>query len=307
MTPDNELELFKQIDLLIYAESLGFVLDRAKSSATVKVVRREGEKLLIWEGHGGHWVYRNERDHNDSGSIVDFVMKQEGVNLGRARMTLRAFNGIAKPSLPPCPKERQRVASTGQDEGYRKKVAAVWNAARQEPEPTYLLGRGLSSLTLTDPRFADTFRVDRSGNVLFPHQDRVGMCGYELRRDGFKSFGSGCKKALWLSKNLSEAKSLYLCESAIDCMSLFQLYAGDSAYVSISGTPSALQRDLLTGLLGKAADRGVSVFTAFDNDQSGDEYTEIMELLSPVRLERVKPEGKDWNDDLLFVLREADL
>jgi hypothetical protein len=76
--------------------------------------------------------------------------------------------------------------------------------------------------------------------------------------------------------------------------------------VSISGTPSALQRDLLTGLLGKAADRGVSVFTAFDNDKAGDDYHDILQLLSPVRLERVTPEGKDWNDDLQFVLREAD-
>ena len=304
------LDELKQINLLDFVESYGYQFDPRKSSKAAgsdKVMRREGDddKLLIRECPAG-WEWCSCRDWSLRGSIVDFVMVQDGIGFVEAIQRLRdrhtptTFLSHTSLSNKPVP------TSTGQDEGFRKKTLAVWNAARREPEPTYLLTRGLTSATLTDPRFADTFRVDRSGNVLFPHQDRGGMCGYELRRDGFKSFGSGCKKALWLSKNLSEAKSLYLCESAIDAMSHHQLHGGDSAYVSISGTPSALQRDLLTGLLGKAADRGVSVFTAFDNDKAGDDYHEIMQLLSPVRLERMKPEGKDWNDDLLFVLREAD-
>ena len=155
------------------------------------------------------------------------------------------------------------------------------------------------------PRFVDTFRQDRSGNVIFPHRDRAGLCGYELRREGFKSFGSGCKKALWFSSNLSEAKTLYLCESSIDCLSHYQIHGGDSAYVSIGGTPSALQRDLLTGLLAKAADRDASVFSAFDNDAKGEEYAELIQLLSPAMIERVTPFDNDWNADLVAVLREA--
>ena len=304
------LDELKQINLLAFVEGYGYQLDTRKSSKATgadKVMRREGDddKLLVRECPAG-WEWCSCRDWSLRGSIVDFVMVQDGIGFVEAIQRLRDRHTPTTFLSHTSLKNSPATASHGQDEGFRKKVASVWNAARQEPEPTYLLTRGLTSATLTDPRFADTFRVDRSGNVLFPHSDRGGMCGYELRRDGFKSFGSGCKKALWLSKNLSEAKSLYLCESAIDCMSHYQIHGGDSAYVSISGTPSALQRDLLTGLLGKAADRGVSVFTAFDNDKAGDDYHDILQLLSPVRLERVTPEGKDWNDDLMFVLREAD-
>jgi len=232
-------------------------------------------------------------------------MLQDGCSFVEAVQRLRGQSSLSTFSSHKSRSNSPATASQGQDEGYRKKVAAVWNAARWEPSPTYLLGRGLSKETMNLPRFVDTFRQDGKGNVIFPHRDRSGLCGYELRREGFKSFGSGCKKALWFSNNLSEAKTLYLCESSIDCLSHYQIHGGDSAYVSIGGTPSALQRDLLTGLLAKAADRGVSVFSAFDNDAKGEEYAELIQLLSPAMIERVTPFDNDWNADLVAVLREA--
>lgn len=299
---DNELEQFKQdVSLSAYAESAGWVLDRKKSSTQMKVYRREQDKILIWRGRDGHDVYRNERNQAECGSVIDFVMKQENCSLGRARVTLRSYLGISKqePSLPPCPSFKARVpASTASGDGYRKKTAAVWLAATKESAPGYLLTRGLTLATLTTDRFVDTFRTDTHGNVVFLHYDRGGACGYDRRGPDFKAFGKDVKKALWYSRNIREAKEIALCESPIDCFSHFQLHGGDSAYVSISGTPSALQRDLLTGLLAKAADRGVKVYSAFDNDAAGDEYAELMQLLSPQPLVRLRPIANDWSDDV---------
>ena len=304
---DNELERFKQdVSLSAYAESTGWTLDRKKSSGRVKVYRTGPDKILVWSGDDGHDVYRNERDHSEHGSVIDFVMKQDGCSLGRARVTLRGYLGISreKTSLPSCPPLKPRVStSQGQDDGYRKKTLAVWNAAKRETAPDYLLTRGLTVATLTTERFADTFRQDKRGNVVFPHSDRHGLTGYELRNVDFKAIGSNVHKALWYSQNIREAKEIALCESPIDCMSHHQLHGGDLAYVSLSGEPSALQRDLLTGLLLKAADRGVKVYSAFDNDPGGDKYFEMMSLLSPQPLERLKPITKDWNSDIQHFTR----
>ena len=297
---DTELEGFKQnINLCEFAESLGFSLDRSKSSRRVKVYRLDQDKIIVWVGDGGHWVYRNERNHSDHGSIVDFVMKQEGCNLGRARIALRRYLGASPHSSPSCPKERPTATAQGQDGGCYKKALAVWNAARWSPEPAYLLARGLNRATLGDPRFADTFRVDKRGNVIFPHHDRQGMIGYELRSATLKTIGANVHKALWISRNLKEATSIVIAESSINAISHAQLHGGSHAYVAIAGQPSSLQRDLLPGLLAKAYKRGATVLTGFDNDPSGDKYHEMLELLSPVPLARLTPTANDWNEDLI--------
>jgi hypothetical protein len=305
-----ELDELKQIDLVAFVERYGYRMDTRKSSKAAgadKVMRREADddKLLVKETPDGSWAWCSCRDWNERGSIVDFVRREEGCGFVEAVQWLR---GQACTNHFPSHKSRSKAcepASQGQADGFRKKVCAVWCAAKWEPEPAYLLSRGLSPATLGDPRFVDTFRVDRSGNVIFPHRDRIGMCGYELRREGFKSFGAGTHKGLWFSKNLSEAKSLLLCEAPINCMSHYQIHGGDSAYVGTGGTPSASQRDLLTGLLAKAADRGVSVYSAFDNDEAGDKYAEMIQLFSPDRIERLTPFDNDWNEDLIAVIQET--
>ena len=174
----------------------------------------------------------------------------------------------------------------------------MWAAAARIAAPAYLLSRGLSPATLADPRFTDTFRVDASGNVVFPHRDRSGLCGYELRRKCFKAFGAGTKKGLWLTNGAGTADSILIVESAIDAMSHYQLHGGDSAYCSLAGTPSKLQKDLLIGLMIKADIRGAAVYSAVDNDRAGHELNDLIQQLTPVRRDRLTPVAGDWNEDL---------
>ena len=297
---DPELDLFKtSISLIDLALSAGWTLDTAKSSATTKVIRRGQDKALVWK-QDGRDLYRNERDHADRGSVVDWVMRQDGLTLGRARQRLREIMGSGGHhgknhsfSIPPNP-----TRPDADDDGYRRKTAAVWAAASRIAAPAYLRSRGLSPATLSDPRFADTFRVDAKGNVVFPHRDRSGLCGYELRRDGFKAFGAGTKKGLWLTNGAGTADSILIVESAIDAMSHFQLHGGDSAYCSLGGTPSNLQKDLLIGLMIKADTRGATVYSAFDNDAAGRQLDAVIQHLTPIRRDRRIPISNDWNEDL---------
>lgn len=315
---DQELELFKgRISLVELAHSSGYVRDEVKSSAKVSVMRRESDddKLLMTAGDCGYDIYQSCRVTSDKGSVIDFVMTREGLNLGEARKRLRAFLGIGRPQAPSFPSrpsvEPVSGLSKATDEPDRKKCEKVWALASWTPEPAYLIGRGLSVEVMNDPRFVDTFRVNSKGAVLFLHRDRIGPTGYELRGvdaktgEKLKGFMRDGKRGLWYSNNLREAKSIIVCESAIDCLSHYQLYGWDAGYCSIGGAISMKQKDLLAGLFAKVNTRNGLIIVATDNDAAGDDYFATMKTLAQTKLKRHTPIGNDWNADLQFVRNEA--
>lgn len=290
---------FRQIDLVKFVEDYGYKRDAtktAKKAGADQVMRRESDddKLLVQYRSNG-WVWCSCRNWNDHGSIIDFVRREKGCGFVEA---IRHLRGKAEPFFSHTSSSNPITPNTASDDGYRSKTAAVWAAASRIAAPAYLRSRGLSPATLSDPRFLDTFRVDASGNVIFPHRDRSGMCGYELRRDGFKAFGAGTKKGLWLTNGAGTADCILIVESAIDAMSHAELHGGDSAYCSLSGTPSNLQKDLLIGLMIKADIRGAAVYSAFDNDAAGRALDEVIQQLTPIRRDRLIPVAGDWNEDL---------
>lgn len=294
---DTELSQLKQVNIEAIAQSIGYARDKAASTPRVAVIRRDAEKLLVTNGRNGP-MYRNERDHQDQGDAIDFVTRHMGLNLGQARQFLRSWAGtVPTSSFHPAHLE----ASTTD---YRKKSHAVWNAAVWNPEHPYLLHRGLSAATLADPRFHDTYRQDKRGNVIFPHRDREGLCGYELRNHDFKGFGEGCKKGLWHSNNLKIASAIVITEAVIDALSHSQLYGWDVAYVALGGAIGARQRDLLVSLLAKAHARSAMVIIATDNDEAGESYFDQLKLLAPMKIKRHRPISKDWNCDLVWCNRE---
>ena len=302
----TNLAALQQVGIEPFAESLGFKRDRAASSRRVAVLRNDaGDKLLVTAGRKGCDIYRNERDHADHGDIVDFVMKRLRLGFDEAREELARWSGLSaekKPSFHPA------SFPDSDPSGHQKKSLAVWNASTWNPAHPYLLSRGLDRGTLADPRFLDTFRQDRHGNAVFPHHDRGGLCGYERRGPVFKGFGRDVKKGLWVSANLKTAPILVVTESAIDAFSHSRLYAdayfADVAYCALGGSIGTRQRDLLAGLFGKAADRNALVIVATDNDPAGEQFFSDLALLAPMSLDRLRPIGKDWNDDLAFCNRE---
>jgi hypothetical protein len=61
---DEELHTLKSLPILPYAQTLGYEPDPKESSARVVVLRRASDngKLLVKQGHDGHYIYRNERN-----------------------------------------------------------------------------------------------------------------------------------------------------------------------------------------------------------------------------------------------------
>lgn len=305
----DELERFKrQINLIEYAEAQGYTLDPRESSRSSAVLRRDDDKIIVTTAPDGHGVYFSVRDDRDSGSIIDFIQKRTGATLGAVRQELRPWIGeTSKRPAPavlsrPAAERRPKPIAVGRD---RQQLIAQW--ARMEPAGAhqYLQSRGISDDSLTDNRFAAVIRTDSRGNVVFPHYDRQGLAGFELKNEGFTGFAKGGTKSVWFSTNAQSCKQLVIVESGIDALSHDDHYAKSGydtssfAYISTGGAMSDHQRELVQAAIEGAHKRHVPVLVATDADAAGDKLYEQLQAGSSKPLIRDKPpEGTDWNDAL---------
>ena len=304
---DDELHRFKSdIHLVQYAvDRYGYQRDRRESSVSSHVLRNPAtdDKIVVRKDRDGHWTYFSVRDDRDHGTIVDFVQRRgRHLSLGSVREELRGWLGMARPV--PDALETPRRSPPAQP----RPVAEVFEAARLASTCDYLAARGLRPETLSDPRFAGTWRLDGRGNVLFAHRDESGaLTGFEVKSRGFTGFASGGKKTAWQSRAFPGDQTLVITESAIDALSHYQLYRYAARYVSTAGTPSSTQMQLLGRLLARLAPETI-VVAALDSDPAGHKIASRIEALTR-RLPRLyfrrdTPTGaKDWNDILQHVER----
>ena len=296
---DQELERFKTgVNLSEFAAARGYALDRRESSRNSAVMRHaDGDKIVIARHEGGTWVYFSVRDGGDNGTVIDFLQNRGGGSLGEVRKVLRAWSGTERPPAPVAdfvrdlfPVSRDRAA-----------VIAAWERARATIALPYLTSRGLGPDVLGLPIFAGGLRVDGRSNALFPHYDREGLCGFEIKNQGFTGFAAGGTKGLWYSKARPTDDRLVLTESAIDALS-FHVLQGDATtrYMSTGGSLNPQQPALIRGAMEKLPPGGI-VFLAFDADEGGEKLAEEVQAFAPSGrdVRRVLPEGgKDWNQVL---------
>lgn len=296
---DQELEQFKTgVNLSEFAAARGYALDRRESSRNSAVMRHPGgDKIVIARHEGGSWVYFSVRDGGDNGTVIDFLQHRDGGSLGEVRKILRAWSGSARPSVPEItfvrdlfPLSRDRAA-----------VLAAWERARACIALPYLTSRGLGPEVLSLSIFVGGLRVDDRSNALFPHFDREGLCGFEIKNRDFTGFAAGGVKGLWYSKARASDARLVLTESAIDALS-FHVLQGDerTRYMSTGGSLNPQQPALIRGAMEKLPPGGV-VLLAFDKDEGGEKLTEEVQAFAPSGrdVRRVLPEGgKDWNQVL---------
>lgn len=159
---------------------------------------------------------------------------------------------------------------------------------------------------LEHPRFAGRVLVDARSNVVFPHADRDGPCGYEVKNRGFTGFAPGGEKGLWMSRVRSTDTALVIAESAIDALSYAALHPDENArYASFGGAMNPSQPALIQAAVERLPS-GVVVRIATDSDEEGARFAAIIEAVTveagkgELVVDRVTPpETKDWNDVLL--------
>ena len=306
----DELERFKKINLVEYAEAKGYEIDRHESSRASVVMRKAEDKIIIaTDAKDGHSVYFSVRNDSDNGSIIDFVQRREGLNLGQVRKELRPWIGESSQQTK-RKQEAERPRKPEPSSADRQQVLRVWMQMTEAngKHPYLEQERKIKAKTLEDPRFKAVVRMDGRGNALFPHFDRNGITGFEIKNAGFTGFSKGGQKSLWYSTNAQHAKKIVIVESAIDAMSHAQLSKDkETAYISTGGSMSEHQRELVQAALKKAAERGATIVIATDNDEQGKKLAQELKELAPklAIIEREEPtRGKDWNEQLVRSLQQ---
>lgn len=314
----DELDLFKrQINLSEFAAAQGYALDRKASSRnSVAMKGPGGDKIIIArDDRSGHWIYFSVADEQDNGTIIDFVDHRERLNLGAIRKELRPWIGQGAGPEPrrPAPEAFQQEV-----EPIKKDLAAILaQFAAMVPLSAghrYLEEeRGVPRAVLESPLFSGRIYTDRYDNAVFPHHDRGGVCGFEVRNFEFRGFAKGGRKGLWYSNNGPEDTALIIAESAIDALSYHALHgAAQARYFSIAGEMNPMQRELLSGAMRKLPEGG-TVVAATDNDAGGlhlaQAIREIAESTQRPDLgvieHRPEVEKADWNDLLKTGLASA--
>ena len=302
ISQDSELDIFKrEIDLRQFAVSLGYELDRRESWRGSTVLRSGGDKIVVKRNGNGHYVFFSVKDDRDHGTVIDFLQRREDLSLGAVRQILRPWIGrpaipLQFPKLEPTSPDRMRVESE-----YRRMV----NGLRH---PYLEHERCLPASLLSSPRFAGRVRTDRRGNAVFPHFDVAGLCGYEIKNQGFTGFASGGKKGLWFSHSGPSDKRLVLAESAIDALSYAVLFpdAEDrTRYASLGGKPNAKQPGLVQSTIARLPE-GAEIAAAFDADEAGRLLVNMVRIAVEGVARKIgrnlifqvhlpTQEGEDWN------------
>lgn len=106
----EELIKFKnQINLVEYAESLGYFIHFGESSSNaIAMKNKDNDRILVgWDMDDWHYFYASISDPSDRGSIIDFIQKRSSKNLGQIRKELRPWlsrKGKANERTKPLPK-----------------------------------------------------------------------------------------------------------------------------------------------------------------------------------------------------------
>lgn len=276
MNEAAELEAFKRdIDVRQFATSLGYEIDKRDSWRGSTVMRRGADKIVVKRNRNGHYVFFSVRDDKDNGTIIDFLQRREKMSLGAVRQALRPWIGKPAVVLPLFPK----LESASTD---RMRVESAYQHMVPVLRPLYLEHeRCLPAAVLSSWRFAGRIRMDARGNVVFPHFDREGLCGYEIKNQGFTGFAAGGTKGLWFSHTGLDDRCLVLAESAIDALSYAALFpdaADRTRYASLGGKPNSQQPGLVKATIARLPE-GSEVVAAFDTDDGGRNLVDVIRLV----------------------------
>lgn len=294
----DELDDFKQINLSFFSASYGFKLIKNESSKNCLVMKGDFDKLIITRQVNGHFIYFNVNDSDDNGTIIDFIQKRTGLNIGQIRKLLREY--LNRPLIIPAFYEIMPINHDTSE------VIKAWNLAKSCEFYPYLTERRLIKKSVVS-LFSDTVKLDKRNNTLFAHHDKNGLCGFEIKNNCFTGFYGA--KGLWckrLDQNWAIGKrrieGILFFEGTIDALSYFQLYEAfidfNALFVSFAGSWSERQAQIIQNLLEKQ--KQALVIIATDSDEAGERYAQkIVKLAAPNQvIERHKPDKKDWNEVL---------
>lgn len=135
--------------------------------------------------------------------------------------------------------------------------------------------------------------IDNHKILLTVFGQHKNICFFDEQTGHYECIGIGTKrfkqvsdgKYYWAFGNIKQ--KAYICESAIDAISLFQLLKEPSTYISIAGSATRNK------IIDKIKNDFDEVILAVDNDPAGNKVANAYP-----NFKRVIPMNKDWNEDL---------
>lgn len=217
------------------------------------------------------------------GGAIDLVMHLRQVDFREAVRYLvgvsyvpGAFRADLPPMTPENPEKKSQVPFP---------VSEHWGCVRE-----YLTGiRQISGALVDFLHQEGVLYADKFKNAVFLSEERKGA---ELRGTGPISFhGYRGEKSPFRIDGFG--RDIAFVESAIDAMSLRDL--GFSGTILSFG---GCAKGLIQRYGCEAEHKGLKVWGAFDNDQAGETFFDALKEANP-GAGRIRPKGKDWNEELL--------
>ena len=303
----DELERFKrEINLVEVAESMGYQLQKNRSTKASKVMKSGGDTIVIaTDASDGHGIYFSTGDDSDNGTVIDFFLRRTRLNLGQIRKELRGWMPTA---VRPSPKRKPPAERPQPPQAVTRDRAQV--LARFAALVPYG-GSYLTDVRKIDVLVIEAFGVlqDGYGNACFVHRDAHGVGGWETKNKGFTGFSAGGEKGLFLARtDDAQIVRIVVAEAAIDLMSWAQFkHALGTVYASTGGSVSPEQFEQLRAVLARNQD--AEIVLAHDGDAGGDRMAAQVLELAPAGATVTRdrpPEDQDWNDVLRAVAELAE-
>lgn len=275
----TKLEILRGVDLfnlLPVYDPTGW--QRVSKNVIVGVLH---DSCKVTLGKGWYWFSRNQGSQNP----IDFLMRYYGLNFKEAVHVIDDYIQSSSRGSRECYCNKKEVSPN--NNVVRPPVASErpWHelleylTRRRYIMPSivdYLVKKGL--VYQTAGYYANACFINLKKN----HWEVVGM--HPTRRyrqvsdaSNYWAYALGSKRA-------------YICESAIDAISLYELLDDKEAtYISIAGSVTRAK------LIKKVVNEYSEVILAVDNDDAGNKIAAMYP-----NLRRIIPQNKDFNDDLTY-------
>lgn len=163
--------------------------------------------------------------------------------------------------------------------------------------------RGIFESIVTDLIRRNILFEDENGNAVFANRDRTyaeirSTVSYATNNTHRTARPTAKTDVFWhyLPHKVTADTVAYICEAAIDAISLYQLLPANQAklglYCSVGGVNAF---DRIDAVIEACRKRNITVILAVDNDSAGDKCA-----AKYANLQRIVPLRKDWNADLCY-------
>jgi regulator of replication initiation timing len=232
----------------------------------------------------------DNKDLHGSGAI-DLVKVVFGFTFEQARTYLADNFGTSK-TVATITKQAQQQAIIAVNKPVKYSELPEAEHKNINNVVEYLIKRGLSVDTLRECYRQGLFFADKRNNAVFVNSTKTGAEIVGTTAVRFKGF-RGSKQDLWCFGTIKKDGLAVITESAIDALSA--IVKGADYVISTAGAYS--KQFLLTKIeaLNKA---GMKIYTAFDNDKAGNDFTEEAKKDFTEIAGKVDFVSKDINEEL---------